>query len=916
MNIPPFFNIQKQKVGDVVTVVAIDYTLDPLDLDPTADFRLFTTTLTIPAGSFSLTSRNLTIYARQINCPADAAAVIDTSGASYQTPVLPINPPKADSGTTAGDYGREGISGGATPDATAQSGGNGGGIHIYASAIAGKLHLVANGGQGQVGQDGQAGGDGIQGGPGHDAVINRVQHDRHHLDGWAITPATQGGDGGHAGNGGDAGKSGSGGNAGEVVVKTITPLEAGQITAETTSGKAGAAARPGLKGTLGAAGIGGLIAEEYQTGGHFNEPIWRLSNRRQSGAVAGADAHDGASATAAPDGASTQLSASTISDASGLLIIDECFLSQLVLEMTVAEIAYLETDFTAARDHYLWISNLTSSATGTTGLAGEFAGLYQQAKALLSQLGQGLDYFGNPLNYVPVVTLDYYQTQLDGMLVTGNQIETMFNSYTAYLQDQNHNFTDMQHAVDQANDVITVWQSQLTDLYKQITGLVPVTDGLSDALASQFSVLINVNATFRKAAEAKANGCHFGNLLALLKTIVSVGSDVYGLFTAKTFKDAATPIKDFLDMGINIEQGKVIQWPDPITVPDISVAWASINPNGGPDVGDSQKLVLKQEEFDKAVQPYLDMPEADDYKVQVNDYIGLAQSRSAKLIEYTNALVQYKTVSAKIARKQLEVKRIQANIAAQNIPGLIVYRNFLFSLYQDFKGLCLQYLYQENRAFIYWSQTPSPFKIVDDSFIGLDVFHSNLKAAIIKQINVYSQPSQPIDDVKYTLRATGSNARPEQFENFRTSNSLSFQITPDSSMFLGWSNVLLTNFQIFIPDVVMPTTGNLYIRLWHHGRVFVVNPDGVQSDFTHNQVLSIYEYTIANGAPVKVAGGSLGGDGPGSNQKRIALSPFAAFTIELPAEFNRGLQLDKVNELDIHFSGYAVPRSIFFERYA
>jgi hypothetical protein len=310
------------------------------------------------------------------------------------------------------------------------------------------------------------------------------------------------------------------------------------------------------------------------------------------------------------------------------------------------------------------------------------------------------------------------------------------------------------------------------------------------------------------------------------------------------------------------------------------------------------------------------LKEAVDYKAQVHDYIGLAQSRNAKLLEYTNALIQYRALSAKIARKQAEVKRIQANMAAQNVPGVIAYRNFLFGLYQDFKGLCLKYLYQENRAFIYWCQTPAPFKIVDNSFTGLSVFHSNLKSAIIKQINVYSQPSQPINDVTVLLSATGTGARPEQFQAFRTTNSINFQLTPDLDLFLGWSDVLLTDFRIFIPGVTMPSNGNLYIRLWHHGRVFVVNPAGAQSDFTHNQVLSVYEYKLVNGAPVAIAGGSLGGDGTGGNQKRIALSPYATFTIELPATFNPGLNLAQVNQLEIHFSGYAVPRTSSVKRYA
>jgi hypothetical protein len=918
MKTPPFFAVQKQKVNGVVTLVATDYTLDPKDLDPSADFRVFADTLTIPAGNFSLPGKNITIYARSIACPNNNNAVLDTSGTSYPNRVLPFNPPKADSGRGAGDGGQNGKHGGSTPDTVAANGQDAGGITINASVISGNLKLNANGGQGQQGQDGQSGGDGIGGRPGDDAIINRVQHDWHHPDGWNVTQATAGGDGGRAGNGGNAGKSGNGGKGGVITVNTVTALSKGQITANTINGKAGVAASFGKKGNPGGAGQGGRIAEKYETGGHFHTVTWELSDQRQPGARDGDAGADGSPASPAIDGTGGKYTANTLTDTSALLINDECLLSQLLLSMRVAEIAYLEKDFTTARSFYQWIGGLTSKASGTSGLPAEFAGLHQQCRALIDQLSQGLDFFGNPLNYVPIVTLDYYQQSLDGMLATGNQIETVYNAYTAYLQQQTHDFTGMQHAIDRANDVIKACKDMQSDLLQQITGLVPVIDQLTDSMAKQYGVLLQADADFQKAAHDLNNGCGWANLLALVKTIISVGLSSYNLFKATSFKDAISPTKDFIDLGIKIDKGKVVEWPNPIggDVPSISGAWTEINPNRAPDVDDAKKLVLKEEEFDKAIKPYLDLPQAKNYKSQVHDYIGLAQSRNAKLLEYTNALVQYKSVSGKITQKQEEVKRITVDMASQNIPGLIPYRNFLFGLYQDFKGMCLKYLYQENRAYIYWSQADNPFNIVDNSFTGLGVFHSNLKGKIINQINTYSQPDQPINDIKILLTANGSDNRAKQFQQLKENNSISFQLHTDDDKFVGWANVLLTNFKIFIPGVVMPSSGNLYIQLWHQGRVVVISPTGTQSNYTHNQVLSVYEYTLDNGKPVAVAGGSLGGDGTGGNKKRIALSPYATFTIKLPPKFNAGLKLDGVQQIEIHFSGYAVPRIDFTKTYA
>ena len=62
-----------------------------------------------------------------------------------------------------------------------------------------------------------------------------------------------------------------------------------------------------------------------------------------------------------------------------------------------------------------------------------------------------------------------------------------------------------------------------------------------------------------------------------------------------------------------------------------------------------------------------------------------------------------------------------------------------------------------------------------------------------------------------------------------------------------------------------------------------------------------------NGKPVTMAGGSLGGDSAGDNSRRIALSPYATFTIALPERFNPDINLDGLESIEIHFAGFARP---------
>lgn len=920
METPPFFAVQKQIVDGVITIVASDYTLDPNDIDPTSDFRVFADVLTIPQGTFSLPGRNVTLFAREMNFGADA--VLDVSGAGWPDFVLPIIPPKAASGSGYGDAGQRGLDGGTTADTVGKKGRDAGNVTITASAYSGYLTVNARGGQGQQGQGGQDGGDGIVGPPGDDAVCSPPQtHDHTGGHGRVDAPAKAGGQGGNAGDGGNAGKSGDGGKGG-VVATYFPPTDESDaqdsfdqglfkipiynVNAFTDGGRAGLAAKVGSRGTAGGGGLGGRLPVLKRIG---NEVIWQLGDDRQGGSQPGGAGSDGSPAPAAHDGDAGSWQVRVHSDLSDLLIQDECLLSQLLLMMRTAEISYLENDFQTARAYYEWIGGLTAKASGADGLNAEFAALHQQCVTLIAQLNQGLDFFANPINYVPLVTLDYYQQALEGMLDTGTSIEATYNAYTQYLQSQTAEFTKMQDAVDDATDVINTCKKVQADDLDKITALGPVIDQLSDSMAVQYGVLLQADADFQKAVEqATTGGCSFSDLLGLLKSIIAVGENVENLFNATTLKGVVTNLKDITDFGTKVEDGKLIQQAKPVggDVSDIANAWESINPSHASNVDDSQKLILQEKDFDKAIQPYLDLPEAQVYKARVHDYIGVAQSRNAKLQEYTNAAVQYKAMDARIAQKTAELDRIRKHIADQNVPGIVPYRNFLFGLYQDFKGICLRYLYQEYRAYVYWSQEDVPFQLVDDSFVGLRKLHDSFSGGIIDKLNSYKQAilSQPLN-LKIVLTEDGADNRSEQFQAFRTSHSLTFKINPDEASFSGWANILVSSFSVYLPDAGMSASGNLYLELLHQGRVDVVSPDGTKRDFTHNQVRAVYEYTLDDdGKPVQVGGGSLGGDE--LNNKVIALSPIATFTLRVPPiAANQGVDLSRVKKIEFHFSGYA-----------
>ncbi|RWY48393.1 hypothetical protein, partial [Mucilaginibacter gilvus] len=75
---------------------------------------------------------------------------------------------------------------------------------------------------------------------------------------------------------------------------------------------------------------------------------------------------------------------------------------------------------------------------------------------------------------MPIVSLDYYQLMIDGMLQTGNAIESVYNQYYAFISGQTHDFTNMTQATNSAAEVLTTYKNIQANLKTQITDMPPV----------------------------------------------------------------------------------------------------------------------------------------------------------------------------------------------------------------------------------------------------------------------------------------------------------------------------------------------------------------------------------------------------------------------------------------------------------
>ncbi len=866
-----------------ITAVRIDLTQDLLPAD--RNLIVMADTVSI-AGPLRIPGRTVTMYARQV-IATSANASIDVSGA----PHVAGSPGNYLPGARAQDGGPgpgRGDAGGRGSDGAAgATGTHGGDVVIYAGAVFNTLKAVTSGGDGGRGQDAGRGGAGQQGKQGADAVISGPIYDEH------ISRGPMAGErGGAGGDGGNGGNGGNGGDAGSVQLGLIEKI--GTVTTVMAGGVGGQGGAGATGGTGGAGGPGGRNADCRSIGRGMD--TMRQCSLNQSRAGDGPPGNAGRWGNSAHNGNNGRMSALLMFDANTARraisqAATPAFRSMLLRQ---AELNYLNGDYRIAATLLGWLR----------GLGGLEA---SRAETLLTQMHQGLNYYGRAANHVPLVTLDYYLAQVTDLLVLGQAIENARTTYRANAASRQEKLAALDSAIKESQSLLANMKDAIVQLASQSAAVQEEILGLVTARGRQRDVMLAAAEEFRKAVEQKALGCSFADLIKFATTIVSVGKAAYGDLTAISgaiggLKAVTATLDGLQNVVKQIEiAAKGVQ--------DLAKQWAALSKTLSPEAPDVSKIVADKEDFDALIKPYLDMPEAVRYKKHVNDFLGLAQACNKRLLDYNGLVVSQINLATQIALKEKERNSIVEKRAQTTDPTAARFRSFIETAYEDICKQIMGHLYEEHAAYRYWLLRELPFVVQQRTLAGLTAVHTQLKSDILNVLNQRTTPMQTFDKRSVVL---SESTRPLQFERFRAGyrnerneavHDLTFSIPIDAAEFQNsWAQVLAVNFSVEIPGIIT-SNGGVSVRLLHSGRAILRDQKGATMEFSHVYRLGEYSFETATGR--RIGGGNLGGDS--DNKQYIGLSPFTAWTLRLKADHNPGLNLRQVKEITINFGGKYYP---------
>ncbi|HEX8266217.1 MAG TPA: hypothetical protein VF596_12475 [Pyrinomonadaceae bacterium] len=892
----PFYN--SRLIKDTWVINAVEVEIKQENISSLHNLVVYADKIKI-SGTVKLPGRNVLIYSRLI----EGSGEIDVSGNDGRN-IYENNP--ASPGVNAGDAGGDGNPG--------ENGSDAGNILVIANNFTGQLNLKSNGGKGGRGQDGGKGAVGRNGANGADAE-KFFQFGTNNRDGQT------GGPGIHGGNGGKRGKGGNGSNAGSIEANLISLTNAGNLKMFSIGGQGG---DPGSVGQGGEGGNGGMGGQNIQCNTHCcgrqcdNDCTSCHFTTRAPNGPKGPTGNPGS--VTGNDMGETKTSKNPI-----LNQINTEFLGktasypQVSMLFHKAEIAYLNGQFDLCAGYFGWIEEITRNAPGSAvpqpGIWGspsnapvkvsnsEWSALRNRTLLFLNRMSVGLDYYGQPKNYVPLVDLESYKNDVEKLLDISDKLKTAYDNYYTAGENRDAQRTALTAAINKAQEVIADLQNEVNDTDRFAEEASRKFQGLTQSLLSQEQDIFLADTTFQNAVKKQSGGCNLIDTITFVASVVAVAYGAYGATASliNSVKNLASATSSLPDIVKNLKEvGKNLN--------EARDAYQSVKDKLANHSNDT-KLVATLDDFEKILKPFMDMPEAQKYKKILELYVDTARTRNQTIIDFTSLKLKREAIAAEIALRQAEIIRVESTKALDYDPGLVEMSIFMEKLYSETLINLTRLIYQEYKALDYWALTITDFKVTNQTLEDLRGIHGNL---IIEEKKAAENRNR--DTQQWSVKIIISDTDfPAEFKKLRKTGKMNFTIPvthPDFNK--GWFAITAKEVMVRLPKA--KTDDNvLSITLTHSGQARFIDPDRHIIEFSHRPRATQITYNVLTGKPCDLAATpstactSIANNLGSKDGKYAQISPFTVWALNVSPEFNKNPKLAVVKTIELEFKGNFLP---------
>lgn len=573
---------------------------------------------------------------------------------------------------------------------------------------------------------------------------------------------------------------------------------------------------------------------------------------------------------------------------------------QLQLLLRDAGLAYLNGKLDVAHARLTWIVTITAV---TEALDAEARTLGLQARALLAQMGAGLDYYGHPKDWTPLVAHRRYEELVDKLLLIAKSIESARQEYQKEALELNDKLSYFDVVMASVTEARRALQQEIKDGEDQRGRLAKVAAELSDAqqtLARELDDTSPAGVAFKRAVENKARqesggDCDFGQILGTVASIASVAGVAW--------KSATSIISQFKQLqqgaGAGLAGvGQVLGVVQTVQcdVKAIGQAFQTLSTTLAGQPADAGKLMVVREDFEETIKPFLDLPEARAYRGLVRQYLDVIAARNQHLIDMNAHDLRITGWKRDLARQEAEALRLSDERVRLD-EGAIERGSFIQRAADEVKAHLVQILYLEHKALDYWSLKHNEFTLNGYDLSRLGELHGNLLREVESANNNRTRKHQEFR-IEPPIVYSVDNA-PEIIASLRRSGRVEFRLPLDHEAFRRIAEVVVHRIVVHVHGA-KTSDGELHVKLMHHGDPVFRSTSGTVVRFSHKPRYTFLQYDIAT--LEESALGDLGG----LENSYAYLSPFATWTLYIPPESNRDLDTSDVSGVTLGFHGFGL----------
>lgn len=378
-----------------------------------------------------------------------------------------------------------------------------------------------------------------------------------------------------------------------------------------------------------------------------------------------------------------------------------------------------------------------------------------RSRVLVSQLTQGLNYLGQPADFVSRYDIAAFNTSLNSLFALAIPAE---KARSQYRQDKKIKDNRDQHFDDQINASLALQSSQeseITTIETTVQSDKDAADELEGEIDKQRAVVLDVQNQFDDAVRSftQNSGCSLGDLLHGVEAVVGVVAAAYtggaslvatvgsSIGTVRSAISAASDAKTVSDLVKDVQKG----YKSVVTVVDsvksewtaLQNAWKTFSTTLNTPDG-SSKLITDADGLDGQLTRFASAvdqsPVSEDlkerFKQEVSKFYNLAQTRNSKLLEIDSLYLRESSLRDQIDQRKSEQLKLQSLKAANADPDADQYLTLLDKMSGAFLEQMRVLVWQEAGALWLWSLTapPSAARLDGVTFTDLAFAHGILQS--------------------------------------------------------------------------------------------------------------------------------------------------------------------------------------------